>query len=285
MKFVTGSTFSTIADVNLRRAAFAIEQMSPGGIEREGCGVVSLDDLRRGRRKLEGLLERKGLGKEQSDSYVSLIKKSRTLKELIVTEGTRAVIYLAEEEYKLPPRLRSAAIEIDFCFGDRDGVLSEADINEARRRYGLVRGPVGWNRILLTDEIERRLFPTRTLSSTEGLRLLPEDWLVDGPEPLIRLRKVIGHLDDGALARTYADIAARLATIAAREPGSHLSKIFEDALLLLGQQIRERDSVRPTITDIARIGCEDPAIKAVLSTPIEMSRKLNPESLIAKYLN
>lgn len=282
---MTGQTFSRIADLALRRAAFAIEQMSPGGIEREGCGVVSLDDLRRGRRKLETLLTRDSLKPEQSESYQSLLKKARALKELIVTERTQAVIYLADEEYKLPPRLRSAAIEIDFCFGDRDGVLSEADINEARRRYGLVRGPVGWNRILLTDEIERRLFPARTLASTDGLRLLPEDWLVDGPDPLVRLRKVTTHLDDGALARTYADIAARLATIAARDPGSDLSKIFEGALLLLGQQITERDSVRPTITDIARIGCEDPEIKAILSTPIEMSRKLNPESLITKYLN
>jgi len=54
---------------------------------------------------------------------------------------------------------------------------------------------------------------------------------------------------------------------------------------LLGKQIRLRNSVRPSITDIARIGCEDPEIKAILSTPIEMSRKLNPEFLIDKYLN
>jgi hypothetical protein len=277
--------FSKIADAALRRTAFAIEQMSPGGIEREGCGVVSQSDLRKARQKLEGLLSRSGLTPKQAESYRGLIKQAEKLMDLINQEDTQAVIYLADQEYELPTRLRSAAIEIDFCFGDRDGVLSEGDINEARRRYGLVRGPVGWNRILLTDEIERRLFPNRTLDSTEGLRLLPEDWLVEGSDPLIRLRKVIHHLDDGALARTYADVAARLATIVSHEPGSDLGGIFEGALVLLGQQIRQRDSVRPSITDIARIGCEDPAIKALLSTPIEMSRKLNPETLITKYLN
>jgi hypothetical protein len=148
----------------------------------------------------------------------------------------------------------------------------------------LVRGPVGWNRLLLTDEIERQLFPERTLRTTEGMRLLPEDWLVEGPDPLHRLRKVLSHLDDSALARTYADIAARLATVAAHHPGSDLTSIFEGALLLLGTEIRNRNSVRPTITDIARIGCEDPEIKAHLRTPIEMSRKLQPPLLLDRYL-
>jgi len=278
-------TFSKIADAALRRAAFAIEQMCPGGIEREGCGVVSLDDIHRAVRKLKAMLEQNHLSTEQADAYQSLVARARQLRNALVQDNTQGLIYLADEEYKLPPRLRSAAIEVDFCFGDKDGVVSEADISEARRRYAMVRGPVGWNRILLADEIERRLFPDRTLASTEGLRLLPEDWLIDGPDPLARLRKVLGHLDDGALARTYADVAARIATIASREPGSDLNQIFENALLLLGRQIRERNSVRPTITDIARIGCEDPEIKAILSTPIEMSRKLNPENLLAKYLN
>ena len=282
---MSGKPFAPIEDLSLRRAAFAIEQMCPGGIEREGCGVVSLDDLRRGRRKLDAILKRNGLKAEQKQNYENLIKKTRALKEFIITENAQAAIYLAQNEYRLPPRLRSAAIEIDFCFGDRDGKLSAEDINEARRRYGMVRGPVGWNRILLTDEIERRLFPNRTLSTTEGLRLLPEDWLTDRPDPLSRLKKVMTHLDDGALARTYADIAARLATLAERDPRSELSQVFESALQTLAQEIRSRDSVRPTITDIARIGCEDPEIKAALSTPIEMSRKLRPESLISKYLN
>ena len=144
---------------------------------------------------------------------------------------------------------------------------------------------MGWNRRLRTDEIERRLFPERTLRTTEGLRLLPEDWLCGPPDPLARLRKVSRYLDDSALARTYADIAARLATVASREPSSELSQVFEQALALLGHELRSRNSVRPTITDIARIGCEDPEVKAWLRTPIEMSRRLSPTALIDRYLN
>jgi hypothetical protein len=54
--------------------------------------------------------------------------------------------------------------------------------------------------------------------------------------------------------------------------------------VLLGREIRERNSVRPTITDIARIGCEDPEVKEWLKTPIEMSRRLQPSTLLDRYL-
>jgi len=268
----------------LRQTAFSIEQMAPGSIERPEAGTVRPSDLEHAKRRLEGILARPGPPDSKRKAVQLLLDRTLHLDELIAAERSHGVVYLAEREFSLPARLRSAAIEIDFCFGDKDGVLSLRDIQEARRRYGQVRGPVGWNRLLLTDEIERHLYPERTLRTTEGLRLLPEDWLVDGPDPLLRLKKVSLHLDDAALARTYADIAARLATVAAHNPRSDLSAIFESALHLLGSQIRERNSVRPTITDIARIGCEDPDVKALLRTPIEMSRKLQPSSLIDRYL-
>lgn len=284
---MSGERLTRVKDPILRQAAFSLEQMAPGGIDRADPGVVRPGDLDHARKRLDGILGRPPSGGKEDAKRKAvqlLLERANQLADLLIEERSIGVVYLADREFSLAPRLRSAAIEIDFCFGDKDGVVSQRDIQEARKRYGEVRGPVGWNRLLLTDEIERQLFPERTLRSTEGLRLLPEDWLVDGPDPLIRLRKVSLHLDDAALARTYADIAARLATVAARDPTSQLSRIFEDALVLLGQQIRERNSVRPTITDIARIGCEDPEIKALLATPIEMSRKLKPASLIDRYL-
>lgn len=260
--------------------------MAPGGIERAEPGVVRADDITRAIGRLAELIGRPGGQRDTTkrNAVQLVLDRAKRLESLIQTEETEGVVYLDEAEFQLQPRIRSAAIEIDFCFGDKNGSVSPEDIREARRHYGQVRGPVGWNRLLLTDEIERRLYPERTLKSTEGLRLLPEDWLTGPPDPLARLRKVCRYLDDSALARTYADIAARLATVASRDPASDLSQVFEHALVLLGREIRERNSVRPTITDIARIGCEDPEVKECLKTPIEMSRRLQPSSLLDRYL-
>ncbi len=276
---------SRVEDPVLRQAAFSVEQMSPGGIERPGAGCLRAGDLDAANTRLEGLLARTSeQDAPKRRGLETLLERIERLGSMLIEEQTIGIVYLGRREYALAPRLRSAAIEIDFCFGDKDGVVGLADIQEARRRYGLVRGPVGWNRLLLTDEIERKLFPERTLKSTDGLRLLPEDWLVEGVDPLLRLKNVCMHLDNDALARTYADIAARLATVARRDPTSQLSSVFEGALLYLGNLIRERNGVRPTITDIARIGCEDPEVKQLLRTPIEMSRKLIPSTLIDRYL-
>jgi hypothetical protein len=283
---MSGDNLSRIREPLLRQCAFSIEQMAPGGIERAEPGIVTGPDLQRAASRLTDLIHRPGGSKDASKrSAVQLVlDRTKRLEELLSRDGTQGIVYINDPELELQPRVRSAAIEIDFCFGDKDGSVSLEDIREARRHYGQVRGPVGWNRLLLTDEIERRLYPERTLRSTEGLRLLPEDWLTGPPDPLSRLKKVSRYLDDSALARTYADIAARLATVAERDPSAELSQIFESALVLLGTQIRERNSVRPTITDIARIGCEDPEVKECLRTPIEMSRRLKPASLLDRYL-
>lgn len=281
---MSGDRFSRVNDIMLRQTAFSVEQMAPGGIERPDGGIVRSTDIDYALGRLD-----KALGRspetDPAKRRALQILQDRTLKlrATLDTEGTEGIVYVAEKEFRLPQRLRSAAIEIDFCFGDKDGVVSLSDLRDARRRYGLVRGPVGWNRLLVTDEIERHLYPERTLKSTDGLRLLPQDWLDDGPDPLGRLRNAVAHLDDSAIARTYADIAARLATVATHSPTSDLREIFESALLLLGAEIKERNGVRPTITDIARIGCEDPEVKAHLKTPIEMSRKLQL-SLIERFL-
>jgi hypothetical protein len=276
---------SRVTEPVLRQTAFSVEQMAPGGVERPECGAVRPADLERGVARLTELLSRPGQRDDGKRNALGLVlERTRSLQDLIDQERSEGVVYLNEAEFALQPRLRSAAIEIDFSFGDKDGKVSTEDIAEARRHYGQVRGPVGWNRLLLTDEIERRLYPERTLRTTEGLRLLPEDWLTGPPDSLARLRKVCRYLDDSALARTYADIAARLATVANRAPDSDLSQVFEEALVLLGKEIRSRNSVRPTITDIARIGCEDPQVKEWLKTPIEMSRRLQPSSLIDRYL-
>jgi hypothetical protein len=283
---MSGDNLSRIQEPLLRQCAFSIEQMAPGGIERAEPGVIHDADIARAMSRLSDLIHRPGGSRDPSkkNAVQLVLERTRRLEEMLGREATRGIVYIDEPEFELQPRVRSAAIEIDFCFGDKNGSVSLDDIREARRHYGQVRGPVGWNRLLLTDEIERRLFPERTLRSTEGLRLLPEDWLAGPPDPLSRLRKVSRYLDDSALARTYADIAARLATVADRDPNSTLSQIFESALVLLGKEIRERNSVRPTITDIARIGCEDPEVKECLKTPIEMSRRLKPASLLDRYL-
>lgn len=282
---MSGARIVRVTDPLLRQTAFSIEQMAPGGIDRPEAGAIRSADLDRALGRLSELIQRPGHRDGSKQNAIQLVlERTRKLQHTLQTEGGEALIYLDDAEYGLQPRLRSAALEIDFCFGDKDGRVSETDITEARKHYGSVRGPVGWNRLLLTDEIERRLFPERTLRSTEGLRLLPEDWLCGPPDPIARLRKVCRYLDDSALARTYADIAARLATVASREPESDLSQVFEQALVLLGGEIRKRNSVRPTITDIARIGCEDPEVKAWLKTPIEMSRRLQPSTLLDRYL-
>lgn len=281
---MSGGKLTPIQDTLLRQTAFSIEQMAPGGIDRSDPGAVRGEDIARSIARLTDLIKRPGDASKKSAIQL-VLDRTKRLEDLLRADQSETLVYLDDAEYALQPRLRSAAIEIDFCFGDKNGTVGERDIADARRHYGQVRGPVGWNRLLLTDEIERRLFPQRALRSTEGLRLLPEDWLAGPPDPLSRLRKVSRYLDDSALARTYADIAARLATVASRAPGSDLGMVFEQALLFLGKEIRDRNSVRPTITDIARIGCEDPEVKEWLKTPIEMSRRLHPSSLLDRYLN
>ena len=257
----------------------------PGGTERPECGCIQRADFARGIQRLSELLSRpSSRDPHKKKALEALLERVKRLEAMVRRQETDGIVYLAAAEFRLPSRLRSAAIEIDFSFGDKDGVVSTGDIRKARGHYAVVRGPVGWNRLLLTDEIERRLFPERTLRSTAGLRLVPNDWLSGNPDPLARLRKVSRYLDDQALARTYADIAARLATVATQQPDHALSQVFDQALTLLGRQIRDRDSVRPTITDIARIGCEDPDVKALLRTPIEMSRRLQPQILLDRYL-
>ena len=277
--------YSRVDDLRLRQTAFAIEQMTPGGTERPDCGCVRPKDLTLGMNRVHDLLARPTSSEGGKRKALSgLLDRTKRLDSILKAQQTAGIVYLADAEWRLPDRLRSAAIEIDFSFGNKDGEVSEEDIKLARGHYSVVRGPVGWNRLLLTDEVERRLFPSRALKSTAGLRLLPNDWLSGNADPLARLKKVSRYLDDHALARTYADIAARLATIAEQDPARELSSLFQQALELLGRQIRDRNGVRPTITDIARIGCEDPDVKALLRTPIEMSRRLQPKALLDRYL-
>lgn len=253
--------------------------MAPGGIERSDPGQLFPQDLERARTRLGELMGRSGAARQTG--LVALKRHTEHLDKKLREAGGGTLVYVDEDVYALEPRLRSAALEIDFTFGDEDGRLSPSDLHQARYHYGQVRGPVGWNRLLLTDEIERRLFPERTLRTTRGLKLLPEDWVGPPDQPLARLEKVSRYLDDAALARTYADIAARFAVA----PEGESAKLFENALALLGQEIRGRGSVKPSITDIARIGCEDPDVKASLPTPIEMSRRLSPAVLLDRFLS
>ncbi len=219
----------------------------------------------------------------QKKAIAHLVEKGRML-ERMLNKARQRLIYVDPAVFALRSRLKNVAIEVDFGFGDRDGQVSLEDLDKARTHYGKVRGPVGWNRWLLTDELERCLFPSRTLPTSGGQRLVPEDWLMGPPDPLYRLKKVASYLDDAALARTYADIAARVATVVHENPSRKLQPVFEGALVLLGREIRKRDGIRPTITDIARIGCEDPDVKACLRTPIEMSRRLTASNLLDRYL-
>lgn len=257
--------------------------MAPGGIERPDPGQLHRADLDRAFARLDDLLSRPGTRDRSRRAALREVRdRTERLDEQYRRGGERPLVYVERDVFGLEPRLRSAALEIDFTFGDKDGRLSEDDVKQARFHYGQVRGPVGWNRLLLTDEVERRLFPDRTLRSTEGMKLLPADWIAGPPDPLSRLQKVSRYLDDAALARTYADVAARLACVDAT---SEHAELYEKALGVLGGQIRGRGSVRPTITDIARIGCEDPEVKSSLRTPIEMSRRLSPSALLDRFLN
>ncbi len=271
-----------VEEIDLRRAAFSIEQMAPGGIDRPDPGQLRPDDIGRAFQRIDDLLARPG-GRDEArrSALIEVRKRTERLLARQREAGGSPIVYVERPVFALEPRLRSPALEIDFTFGDRDGRLSVRDLERARFHYGQVRGPVGWNRLLITDELERRLFPERTLSSTDGLRLRPGDWLAEPPDRTGRLHKVSRYLDDAALARTYADVAARLACAAA---GSSDAALYERALCVLGQQIKDRGSVRPTITDIARIGCDDPEIKSRLRTPIEMSRRLSPSALLDRFL-
>lgn len=270
-----------VADHQLRQTAFSIEQMAPGGVDREDPGQLGRSDLDRAFTRLDDLLGQPG-ARDRRSALREVRSRAERLEQLFQSGRGRPLVYVEPPVYDLEPRLRSAALEIDFTFGDKDGKVSEDDLRQARFHYGQVRGPVGWNRLLLTDEIERRLYPERTLRTTEGMKLLPDDWRTGPPNPLARLEKVSRYLDDAALARTYADIAARLACTEATDDQAEL---YERALALLGREIRGRGSIRPTITDIARIGCEDPDVKASLRSPIEMSRRLSPSILLDRYLN
>lgn len=277
-----GANRSHIQDAVLRQTAHAVEQMAPGGTERANPGVVTHADLDRAAERVAGLLARPGQPEAKQTALSHLAERIQTLRDILDADGAASLIYVGMAEFALRPRLRSTAIEIDFAFGNRDGTVDPTDLAKARHHYGQVRGPVGWNRLLATDEVERHLFPDQTLRSTDGLRLAPSDWMGDPPQPLDRLKKAAAHLDDDALARTYADIAARVATVAREE--AEQRGLFIDALALLGREIAGRASVRPTITDIARIGCSDPEIKTWLKTPIEMSRRLRPAELLDPFL-
>lgn len=269
-----------VKDLQLRQTAFSIEQMAPGGTERTEPGQLHEEDLERAFARVDELLARPA-ATERGAALREVRHRTERLHDLYRSGAPRPLVYVDRAVFALESRLRSAALEIDFSFGDKNGELSEQDLQQARFHYGQVRGPVGWNRLLLTDEIQRRLFPQRTLRTTDGMKLVPDDWVAEPPNPLARLEKVSRYLDDAALARTYADVAARYACAANAESAA----LFEKALALLGREIRSRDSIRPTITDIARIGCEDPVVKANLRTPIEMSRKLSPSALLDRFLN
>jgi len=258
----------------MRRIAHVIEQMAPGGIERDSCGHVDREDIRRARQRL-GDDHARSQDASRRDALDRSIRCVERLERGVAERDAQGVVYLEDPESRLPARLRSAAIEIDFSFGDRDGRVSEADLGAARHRYGAVRGPVGWNRMLTCDEVERRLYAHQVLQSSVGARLRPADWRAAGRDPLIRLRELVERLDDATLARTYADVAARFATCF----DDRARALFEAALTVLARQIRARRSLRPTLTDIVRIGCEDPEVKAVLHSPMEMARYLRPELL------
>jgi len=258
----------------MRRTAHVVEQMAPGGIERPDPGRVDRDDLGRAHRRLVQDLSRTHAAPRR-DAARRAVRCVERLRDAVEQHGGPGAVYLDPAESLLPPRYRSAAIEIDFSFGDRDGRVSEDDLVKARRRYAAVRGPVGWNRMLVADEVERRLYPSRVLASSAGGRLLPSDWQAAGRDPLIRLRALCPRLDDATLARTYADVAARFATCSEDDA----RRLYEAALTALARQIRGRRSVRPTLSDIARIGCEDAGVRAVLHSPMEMARCLKPELL------
>lgn len=272
----------TISQIALRQTAFSVEQLAKGGIERPEPGQLSETDLRHGTEKLTDLKNRlSSTQTTQIESVQAMLERVEKLHNIIASEQAHRVVYVDKEVYGLDSRLRSTALEIDFSFGDRDGRVSEPDLRKARAHYSRVRGPVGWNRLLATDEIERRLYPHRSLRSVKGPKLLPTEWLSAPPDYLSRLDRVSRYLDEATLVRTYADIAARFACA---PPSHYLRSVYEGALELLGQEIRKRDSIRPSLTDIARIGFEDPEIKEILNSPIKMSRKLQMDELLVPYI-
>ncbi len=255
----------------LRRTAHAVEQMVPGGTDRPEPGRVDLDDIEASRDRL----------RSSGDATVArMMRALDALEAALRAANAPGALYLDPAESALPSDLRSAAIEIDFSFGDRDGRVSPADLRAARQRYRSVRGPVGWNRLLTTDEVERRLHPRRALQSSEGPRLRPGDWANGAEQPVRRLAAMSERLDDETLARTYADIAARLVTVVEERADVELKVVFRGALDAVAWEINRRRSVRPTLSDLARIGCEDPEVKAILHSPMEMARRLRSELLL-----
>lgn len=255
-----------------------MESILPGGIEREDCGRVSRLDLRwLGDRLQEGLRGPRARAARQSLDGVHALQK------VMQQHHADSAVYVAPEEYGLPTRLRTAAIEIDFVFGDRDGSVGLDDLGAARSRYAKVRGPIAWNRLLVADEIERALFPGRVLNSTDGPKLGPEAWLDGGRDPMGRLRRLLSVVDDATLARTYADAAARSETLGHQEraPGQH--RLLREGMMLMGQEMSRRRSVRPTLSDIARIGRSDPGMRPFLETAVQMSKRLHPDRILTPF--
>jgi hypothetical protein len=284
-----GRKFTKLEQALLRQTAYSIDQMAPGGVERADAGVIRLGDIARATERLRGLLANPLTQRDEAKrkALQLILERAERFETLIKTDGSDGIRYLDDREFALKSPLRGTAIEIDFCFGDRDGRVSEEDILAARRQYQLVRGPVGWNRLLVTDEVEKRLFPERTLQSSYGPKLLLRDWMTpSSSEPLRHLQELIRTLDDDGVARTYADIAARLGTVANPTTGTDpsLAPTLEGALTLLAEAIRSRKSCKPTLTDIARVGCEDPDVRAMLTSPIEMSKRLRTQDLLERFL-
>jgi len=262
----------------LRRAGFAMETILPGGIERSSCGRITRDDLDWLSVRLhEGLRGSRARAARQSLEGVD------ALRAVMKTHHADSAVYIAREEFALPARLRSAAIEIDFVFGDRDGSVGLDDLGAARSRYASVRGPIAWNRLLVADEVERVLFPGRVLNSTHGPRLEPAAWIGDGPDPLAQLRKLLSVVDDASLARTYADAAARSETLGHQDKDPKGHRLLREGMMLMGQEMSRRRSVRPSLSDIARIGRSDPAMRPYLDTAIEMSRRLHPDRILTPF--
>lgn len=271
-----------VAAVDLRRVAHAVEQMGADGTEGPHPGAVDRAALRSALGRIDRLLGgMEGRDRDRRGQLIELRDGIERLGALLAEDAAALLVYLAPRVWPLAPRLRAGAVEVDFAFGDRDGEVSETDLRRARHRYAQVRGPVGWNRLLLADELERALFPHRSLGSSSGPRLLPTEWRSDGGDPMVRLTRIAPCLDDQTLGRTFADIAARLAC----EELEQDRRIYRRALSLLGEHIRRRDGPRPTITDIARVGARDPTLREQLSTPIEMSRKLSPSTLLDPFLS
>jgi hypothetical protein len=262
----------------LRRAGFAMESILPGGIERLSCGRLTRDDLDWLRERLQ-----QGLQGSRARAARQSLDGVEALRGVMRAHHADSAVYLAREEYGLPDRIRSAAIEIDFVFGDRDGSVGLDDLGAARQRYALLRGPIAWNRLLVADEVERALFPGRVLNSTEGPRLEPHAWLSDGPDRLAPLRRLLTVVDDATLARTYANAAARSETLGHRERDPEHHRLLREGMMLMGQEMSRRRSVRPTLSDIARIGRSDPGMRLYLDTALQMSRRLHPDRILTPF--